>query len=162
MSEPQVVIHTDGACSGNPGPGGWGAILAFGRHRKEIKGGEPHTTNNRMELMAAISALEALKRPCLVDIHTDSQYVRNGIMSWIERWKRNGWRTTEKTPVKNADLWRRLDAALTQHRVRWHWVRGHAGDVLNERADQLARAGLEQARSGRGKRMAASAEDERS
>jgi ribonuclease HI len=162
MSEPQVVIHTDGACSGNPGPGGWGAILAFGRHRKEIKGGEPHTTNNRMELMAAISALEALKRPCLVDIHTDSQYLRNGITSWIARWKTNGWRTTEKAPVKNADLWKRLDAALKQHRVRWHWVRGHAGDALNERADQLARAGLEQARSGRAKRMPASAEDERS
>ena len=162
MSEPQVVIHTDGACSGNPGPGGWGAILACGRHRKEIKGGEPHTTNNRMELIAAISALEALKRPCLVDIHTDSQYLRNGITSWIARWKTNGWRTTEKTPVKNADLWKRLDAALKQHRVRWHWVRGHAGDALNERADQLARAGLEQARSGRAKRMPASAEDERS
>jgi ribonuclease HI len=162
MSEPQVVIHTDGACSGNPGPGGWGAILAFGRHRKEIKGGEPHTTNNRMELMAAISALEALKRPCLVDIHTDSQYLRNGITSWIARWKTNGWRTTEKTPVKNADLWKRLDTALKQHRVRWHWVRGHAGDALNERADQLARAGLEQARSGRARRMPASAEDGRS
>jgi ribonuclease HI len=161
MSEPQVVIHTDGACSGNPGPGGWGAILAFGSHRKEIKGGEPHTTNNRMELMAAISALEALKRPCLVDIHTDSQYLRNGITSWIARWKTNGWRTTEKTPVKNADLWKRLDAALKQHRVRWHWVRGHAGDALNERADELARAGLEQARSGRARRMPASAEDER-
>jgi ribonuclease HI len=162
MSEPQVVIHTDGACSGNPGPGGWGAILAFGRHRKEIKGGEPHTTNNRMELMAAISALEALKRPSLVDIHTDSQYLRNGITSWIARWKANGWRTTEKAPVKNADLWRRLDAALAQHRVRWHWVRGHAGHLLNERADQLAREGLEEARSGRAKRMPESAGDERS
>jgi ribonuclease HI len=162
MSEPRVVVHTDGACSGNPGPGGWGAILAFGRHRKEINGGEPHTTNNRMELMAAISALEALKRPSLVDIHTDSQYLRNGITSWIARWKANGWRTTEKTPVKNADLWRRLDAALAQHRVRWHWVRGHAGHVLNERADQLAREGLEEARSGRAKRMPESAGDERS
>jgi ribonuclease HI len=153
--EPRVVIHTDGACSGNPGPGGWGAILAFGQHRKEIKGGEPHTTNNRMELMAAISALEALKRPSLVDIYTDSQYLRSGVMSWLARWKRNGWRTAEKKPVKNADLWRRLDTALTQHRVRWHWVRGHAGDVLNERADELAREGLQQARSGGGTRMPA-------
>ena len=124
--EPHVVIHTDGACSGNPGPGGWGAILAFGNHEKELKGGEAHTTNNRMELMAAISALEALKRPCLVDIHTDSQYLRNGIMSWINKWKRNGWRTADKKPVKNIDLWQRLDALLTQHRVRWHWVKGNA------------------------------------
>ena len=147
MSEPHVVIHTDGACSGNPGPGGWGAILASGPHRKEIRGGEAHTTNNRMELTAAISALESLKRPCLVDIHTDSQYLRNGIMSWIARWKRNGWRTAERSPVKNADLWKRLDAALARHRVRWHWVRGHAGHALNERADQLAREGLERARS---------------
>ena len=147
MSEPHVVIHTDGACSGNPGPGGWGAILASGPHRKEIKGGEAHTTNNRMELTAAISALESLKRPCLVDIHTDSQYLRNGIMSWIGRWKRNGWRTAERSPVKNADLWKRLDAALARHRVRWYWVRGHAGHALNERADQLAREGLERARS---------------
>ena len=112
MSEPHVVIHTDGACSGNPGPGGWGAILAFGDHVKEMKGGEPHTTNNRMELMAAISALEALKRPCLVDLHTDSQYMRDGIMKWIHGWKRNGWRTADKKPVKNVDLWQRLDAAL--------------------------------------------------
>ncbi len=127
MSEPHVVIHTDGACSGNPGPGGWGAILAFGDHEKELKGGEAHTTNNRMELMAAIAALEALKRPCLVDIHTDSQYLRNGIMSWINHWKRNGWRTADKKPVKNVDLWQRLDALLARHHVRWHWVHGHAG-----------------------------------
>ena len=112
MSEPHVVIHTDGACSGNPGPGGWGAILEFGDHEKELKGGEAHTTNNRMELMAAIAALEALKRPCLVDLHTDSQYLRNGIMTWIKGWKRNGWRTADKKPVKNVDLWQRLDAAL--------------------------------------------------
>jgi ribonuclease HI len=147
VAEPHVVIYTDGACSGNPGPGGWAAILSDGEHEKELKGGEPVTTNNRMELMAAISALEALKRPCIVDIHTDSQYLRNGIMSWINQWKRNGWRTAEKQPVKNADLWRRLDAALGQHRVRWHWVRGHAGHELNERADRLAREGLIAARA---------------
>ena len=110
MSEPHVVIHTDGACSGNPGPGGWGAILAFGDREKELKGGEAHTTNNRMELMAAIAALEALKRPCLVDLHTDSQYMRDGIMKWIHGWKRNGWKTADKKPVKNIDLWQRLDA----------------------------------------------------
>jgi ribonuclease HI len=148
MSEPHVVIHTDGACSGNPGPGGWGAILEFGEHRKELKGGEAHTTNNRMELMAAISALEALTRPCLVDIHTDSQYLRNGVMSWIKQWKRNGWRTADKKPVKNVDLWQRLDALAEQHRVRWHWVKGHAGHDLNERADQLARDGIAAVRAG--------------
>ena len=147
MSEPHVIVHTDGGCSPNPGPGGWGAILAFGDHEKELKGGEPHSTNNRMELMAAISALEALKRPCLVDIHTDSQYLRNGIMSWIKQWKRNGWRTAEKKPVKNVDLWQRLEAAMARHRVRWHWVRGHAGHELNERADQLAREGVAAARA---------------
>src|SRR4051812_1318120 len=124
MSEPHVVVHTDGACSGNPGPGGWGAILAFGDHEKELKGGEAHTTNNRMELMAAIAALEALKRPCLVDIHTDSQYLRNGILSWINQWKRNGWRTADRKPVRNVDLWQRLDAPLARPRGRRHWVRG--------------------------------------
>ena len=125
-----------------------------------MKGGEAHTTNNRMELMAAIAALEALKRPCLVDIHTDSQYLRNGVMSWINQWKRNGWRTADKKPVKNIDLWQRLDAALAQHRVRWHWVKGHDGHVLNERADQLARDGLEEGRASAGaKRPAASAGD---
>ena len=147
MSEPHVVVYTDGACSGNPGPGGWGAILRFGEVEKELKGGEAHTTNNRMELMAAIAALEALKRPCLVDIHTDSQYLRNGIISWINQWKSNGWRTSDRKPVKNVDLWQRLDALLARHRVGWHWVRGHAGDVRNERADRLARDGLEEARS---------------
>ena len=146
-SGPHVIIHTDGACSGNPGPGGWGAILSFGGREKELMGGEAHTTNNRMELMAAIAALEALKRPCLVDIHTDSQYLRNGIMSWINQWKSNGWRTSDRKPVKNVDLWQRLDALLARHRVGWHWVRGHAGDVRNERADRLARDGLEEARS---------------
>jgi ribonuclease HI len=144
---PHVIIHTDGACSGNPGPGGWGAILSFGDTEKELHGGEPHTTNNRMELMAAISALEALKRPCTVDLHTDSKYVQQGISAWIHGWKRNGWRTAEKKPVKNADLWQRLDAALKDHTVRWHWVRGHVGHALNERADALARAGCDEARA---------------
>jgi len=138
VSDP-VVIYTDGACSGNPGPGGWGAILSFGAHRKEMKGGELHTTNNRMELMAAISALEALTKPCDVDLHTDSQYVRNGISTWIHGWKKNGWKTADKKPVKNVDLWQKLDAALKEHKVRWHWVKGHAGHPMNERADQLAR-----------------------
>ena len=148
MSEPHVIIHTDGACSGNPGAGGWGAILAFGNHVKELKGGEPHTTNNRMELMAAIAALKALKRPCLVDIHTDSQYLRDGITRWLHGWKRNGWRTAEKKPVKNVDLWQRLDAVGTQHRVRWHWLKGHAGHRLNERADTLAREAIAAVRAG--------------
>jgi ribonuclease HI len=137
-----VVIYTDGACSGNPGPGGWGAILSYNGIEKELKGGENPTTNNRMELMAAISALEALKRPCTVELHTDSQYVRQGITGWIHGWKRNGWRTADKKPVKNEDLWRRLDEALARHQVDWRWVKGHAGDVMNERADALARAGL--------------------
>jgi ribonuclease HI len=148
MSETHVIIHTDGACSGNPGPGGWGAILAFGDHVKEMKGGEPNTTNNRMELMGAIAALEALKRPCLVDLHTDSQYLRNGIMTWIKKWKVNGWRTADRKPVKNVDLWQRLDAALGPHRVHWHWVKGHAGHAQNERADELAREGIAAIRSG--------------
>jgi len=148
VAEGRVIIHTDGACSGNPGPGGWGAILETGKHRKELKGGEPHTTNNRMELMAAIAALEALKRPCLVDLHTDSQYLRNGIMTWIKQWKRNGWRTADRKPVKNEDLWKRLDTALARHQVRWHWVQGHAGHAMNERADELAREGIAAIRSG--------------
>ena len=129
-----VAIYTDGACSGNPGPGGWGAILVYGTHQKEIKGGELHTTNNRMELMAAISAIETLTKPCEVDLHTDSQYLRDGISSWIRKWKTNGWRTADKKPVKNVDLWQRLDAALARHQVRWHWVKGHAGHAMNERA----------------------------
>jgi ribonuclease HI len=147
---PHVVIHTDGACSGNPGPGGWGAILAFGDREKELKGGEALTTNNRMELTAAISALEALKRPCRVDLHTDSQYLRNGVMSWMGTWKRNGWRTADKKPVKNVDLWQRLEAALAPHQVRWHWLRGHAGHVMNERADALAREAIAQIRNAGG------------
>jgi ribonuclease HI len=144
---PHVVIHTDGACSGNPGLGGWGAILSFGDQERELKGGAPMTTNNRMELMAAISALEALKKPCRVDLHTDSQYLRNGITSWIGSWKRNGWRTADRKPVKNVDLWQRLDAALVPHQVRWHWVRGHAGHAINERADALARDAIAKIRS---------------
>jgi ribonuclease HI len=142
-----ISIYTDGACSGNPGPGGWGAILKWSGHEKELKGADPHTTNNRMELMAAISALEALKRPCTVDLHTDSQYLRNGIMQWIHGWKRNGWRTADKKPVKNVDLWQRLDAAIARHDVRWHWVKGHAGHDMNERADELARAAITEMRA---------------
>jgi ribonuclease HI len=145
----RVVIHTDGACSGNPGPGGWGAILEWGGRRREIKGGEAHTTNNRMELMAAISALETLKRPCDVDLHTDSEYLRQGIMKWIHGWKRNGWKTADKKPVKNVDLWQRLDAAIARHTVHWHWVRGHSGHDLNERADELAREAIAEIRGGR-------------
>jgi ribonuclease HI len=147
LSEHQVTIHTDGACSGNPGPGGFGAILQWGDHTKELKGGEAHTTNNRMELMAAITALESLKRTCTVDLHTDSQYLRNGIMTWIKGWKRNGWKTADRKPVKNVDLWQRLDAALANHTVRWHWVRGHSGHDLNERADELAREAIAEVRA---------------
>lgn len=139
---PKVTIYTDGACSGNPGPGGWGAILLSGTHRKELSGGENPTTNNRMELMAAISALSALKHPSDVDLHTDSQYVRNGISSWIHGWKKRGWKTADNKPVKNAELWQQLDAARDRHVVRWHWVKGHAGDTENERADELAREGM--------------------
>jgi ribonuclease HI len=148
-SGPHVIIHTDGACSGNPGPGGWGAILSSGPHEKELKGGEAHTTNNRMELMAAIAALEVLKKPSTVDLHTDSQYVQQGISRWIHGWKRNGWRTADKKPVKNTDLWQRLDAALARHHVRWHWVKGHVGHELNERADQLARDAIAEMRAAR-------------
>ena len=139
---PGVVIYTDGACSGNPGPGGWGAILMFGEKTKEICGGEPATTNNRMELMAAIQALETLTRPCTVELHTDSQYVMKGISEWIHSWKRRGWRTADNKPVKNEDLWRRLDEARQRHDVQWHWVKGHAGHEHNERADALAGQGL--------------------
>ena len=137
-----MEIWTDGACSGNPGPGGWGAILRFGDREKELSGGEQLTTNNRMELTAAISALEALKRPCEVDLHTDSQYLRQGVMGWMFGWKKNGWRTADRKPVKNEDLWRRLDEATGRHKIDWRWVKGHAGDAMNERADELARAGM--------------------
>jgi ribonuclease HI len=141
----KVVIFTDGACSGNPGPGGYGAILVASGHRKEIKGGEARTTNNRMELMAAIAALEALKRPCVVELHTDSQYLRLGISQWLAKWKKNGWRTAARGEVKNEDLWRRLDEVAQRHRVDWRWVKGHAGHDENERADELAREGLREA-----------------
>ena len=137
-----VIIHTDGACKGNPGPGGWGAVLQAAGKCKEMSGGEPVTTNNRMELMAAIMALEALTRPCRVDLHTDSKYVMDGITSWIHGWKARGWKTADKKPVKNDDLWKRLDIARTRHEVKWHWVKGHAGHELNERADQLANRGI--------------------
>jgi ribonuclease HI len=142
-----VIIHTDGACSGNPGPGGWGAILTSGRHEKEIKGGEPHTTNNRMELMAAIAALEALKVPSTVELHTDSKYVHDGISKWIHGWKRNGWKTADKKPVKNVDLWQRLDTTMQRHTVHWNWVKGHVGHGLNERADRLAVAAIAEVRA---------------
>ena len=143
-SLPHVVVHTDGACSGNPGPGGWAAILTFGDHEKELKGGEPLTTNNRMELMAAIAAFEVLKRPCRVDLHTDSQYLRNGITQWLPGWKARDWRTADKKPVKNIDLWQRLERAAEPHQIEWHWVRGHVGHPENERADALARAAIPQ------------------
>ena len=138
----KVTIYTDGACSGNPGPGGWGALLTFGEHEKEMCGGEAETTNNRMELQAAIEALNALKRPCEVDLWTDSQYVKGGITGWIYGWKKNGWKTSNKKPVKNVELWQALDEALQRHKVQWHWVKGHAGHEGNERADELARRGM--------------------
>ena len=141
-ARPKVVIHTDGACSGNPGPGGWGVILQSGAYRKELMGGEALTTNNRMELMAAITALESLKAASEVDLYTDSNYLRGGITSWIKDWKKNGWRTADRKPVKNAELWERLEKAASRHTVRWHWVKGHVGHDANERADELAREGM--------------------
>jgi ribonuclease HI len=141
---PLVEIFTDGACKGNPGPGGWGVILRFGTHVKELHGGEPATTNNRMELTAVIEGLSALTRRCHVKLFTDSQYVQKGISVWIHDWKRRGWRTADKKPVKNIDLWQRLDALTTQHEIEWHWVKGHAGHPENERADQLANLGCAQ------------------
>ena len=138
----RVEIFTDGACSGNPGPGGWGAILRYNGSVKEMSGGEADTTNNRMELMAAIQALDALKQACKVDLFTDSVYVRDGIGKWIHGWKKNGWRTADKKPVKNAELWQALDAARGRHEVTWHWIKGHAGHPENERADELAREGM--------------------
>ncbi len=142
----EVDIYTDGACSGNPGPGGWGAILRSGTHEKEIWGGEPATTNNRMELLAVIRALNTLKRSVCVRVHTDSQYVQKGISEWIHGWKARGWKTAAKEPVKNADLWRALDEARDRHQVKWLWVRGHSGHVDNERADELARRGVDAVR----------------
>jgi ribonuclease HI len=148
---PKVVIHTDGACSGNPGPGGWGAVLHYGGKEKELSGGDLQTTNNRMELMAAIQALEVLTRPCKVELHTDSQYVQKGIHEWIHGWKKRGWLTADKKPVKNDDLWKRLDAARARHDVDWRWIKGHAGHEFNERADALARRGMEETLATAGK-----------
>ena len=142
MTAGKVIVHTDGACSGNPGPGGWGAILEFNGTRKELSGGEALTTNNRMELTGAIVALESLKRPCKVEMHVDSAYVKDGITKWIHGWKRNGWKTADKKPVKNMELWQRLDAALANHEISWRWVKGHAGHSENDRADELAREGM--------------------
>ena len=141
-----VEIFTDGACSGNPGPGGWGAVLRYGEVEKEMSGGEPATTNNRMEMMAAIMAIEAVKRPCEIHLHTDSEYLRNGIMTWIHSWKARGWKTADKKPVKNVDLWQRLERAIETHDVHWHWVKGHSGHIENERADELARLAIRQMR----------------
>jgi ribonuclease HI len=146
-----VEVFTDGACKGNPGPGGWGALLRYGEHEKELHGGEAQTTNNRMELMAVIQALEALKRPSPVRITTDSQYVKRGVTEWMARWKRNGWLTAERQAVKNRDLWERLERALAEHQVQWHWVRGHAGHSENERADRLANRGIPKGRGGAGR-----------
>lgn len=140
----QVTIYTDGACSGNPGPGGWGALLVWNGHEREIYGGEVETTNNRMELMAALNALNILKEPCRIDLYTDSVYVCDGISRWIEGWKKNGWRTAAGKPVKNMELWQQLDEARVRHQVKWHWVKGHAGHPENERADALARKGAEE------------------
>ncbi|NBX02672.1 MAG: ribonuclease HI [Alphaproteobacteria bacterium] len=137
-----IKIYTDGACSGNPGPGGWGAILVYGETEKEMCGGEADSTNNRMEMMAAIMSLESLKHACKVDLYTDSTYVQKGMTEWLKGWKARGWKTAEKKPVKNDDLWQRLDAAAARHEVKWHWVRGHDGHEMNERADVLARAGI--------------------
>ncbi len=140
-----VEIYTDGACSGNPGPGGWGAVLRWAGHEKELTGSDPDTTNNRMEMTAAIKALEALKRPMVVHLHTDSTYLRNGITEWLAKWKAKGWRTANKKPVKNIDLWQQVEAAVERHEVHWFWVRGHAGHPDNERADDLARQGMNEA-----------------
>jgi ribonuclease HI len=139
----EVTVHTDGACRGNPGPGGWGALLESGGHRRELWGGERHTTNNRMELTAAIEALAALKRPCRVQLYTDSQYVRNGITEWLPQWKARGWKTADRKPVKNQDLWQALDALAQQHQLEWHWVKGHSGNAGNERVDELANRAID-------------------
>jgi ribonuclease HI len=150
MNGGRVTLYTDGACSGNPGPGGWGAILIFNGAEKELSGGEAMTTNNRMEMTAAVEGLNALKRPCAVDLYTDSQYLMQGITAWMQNWKRRGWRTADNKPVKNEDLWRALDEAASRHNVKWHWVRGHADDPLNNRVDALAVAALQPFRKGAG------------
>lgn len=158
MSETErITIYTDGACSGNPGPGGWGAILSFKGREREISGGEAYTTNNRMELQAAIEGLRALKRPCTIDLFTDSQYVRQGITAWLANWKRRGWRTADNNPVKNDDLWRSLDEAAARHTIVWHWVKGHANDPLNVRVDALAVAAMQPFKSVKRGRQAPSA-----
>lgn len=141
----KIIVYTDGACSGNPGPGGWGALLMYGAHEKEIYGSDPHTTNNRMELLAAIEALRALSENCQIDLFTDSQYVKRGVTEWLEGWKAKGWKTAAKKPVKNADLWQMLDEEIAHHHISWHWVEGHAGDIGNERADMLAVKGRDEA-----------------
>ena len=148
MAEDTVEVYADGACRGNPGPGGWGVLLKAKGVEKELFGGEPHTTNNRMELTAVIRAIEALKRPCTIRVYTDSQYVQKGISEWISAWKRRGWRTADKKPVKNVDLWQRLDALASTHDIEWHWVRGHAGHDGNERADALANRGIDEMSEG--------------
>jgi len=142
MTLAPVIIHTDGACSGNPGPGGWGVVMDWNGTRKELCGGEKETTNNRMELKGAIEALNALKRPCTVEMHVDSSYVKDGISKWIHGWKKNGWKTADKKPVKNLELWQALDEAIRRHEISWHWVKGHVGHPENERADELARQGM--------------------
>nr|WP_202806081.1 ribonuclease HI [Snodgrassella communis] len=143
MNMSEVTLYTDGACKGNPGVGGWGAFLQSGRHSKELFGGEANTTNNRMELTAVIQGLAALKRPCIVNIYTDSQYVKNGMQEWIHNWKARGWKTASKQPVKNVELWQALDAEVNKHQVHWHWIKGHAGNPGNEKADELANRGVE-------------------
>lgn len=140
----QVTIYTDGACRGNPGPGGWGAVLQYGEHQRELYGGESDTTNNRMELTAALQALEALREPCEIDLTTDSEYVRKGITEWLPAWKKRNWKTADRKPVKNADLWQALEQAAARHRVRWHWVKGHSGHNGNEQADMLANRGIDE------------------
>lgn len=144
-----VIIHTDGGCSGNPGPGGWGAVLQYNGHVKELKGGAEQTTNNRMELTAAIEALNSLKRSCAVELHTDSKYVKDGLTSWIHGWKKNGWKTAAKKPVKNVELWQALDTAVQRHTIKWHWVKGHNGDAMNELADSLATEGMAPFKNGK-------------
>ncbi len=148
MASERVEIYTDGACKGNPGPGGWGALLRYRGRERELWGGEPNTTNNRMELMAAIQALEALKRPCRVTLTTDSRYLQQGVTEWLANWKRRGWKTAGRQPVKNVDLWKRLDEAMSRHDIEWHWVRGHTGHPENERADRLANRAIEALRKG--------------